>query len=154
MAGMMGMMGGPGGGGGGKGGMMGGMGAEMEGGGGMGRGMMGGMGGMGGTADAKAKEKLTFLVRTDFLIQMVWKPLSEENLPKTLEELQAALTEASKESNAAPAKEMDFVSKSLEQSKLRAKMYERLGNAPAAKAEEGGGDATKAGGAAPAAGSN
>jgi len=33
-------------------------------------------------------------------------------------------------------------------------MYERLGSAPAAKAEEGGGEATKAGGAAPAAGSN
>jgi len=152
MAAMMGMMGGMGGGG--KGGM--GDMQEAAGGGGMGRGMMGMMGGgMGGGADAKAKEKLTFLVRTDFLIQMVWKPLSEENVPKSLEELQAALTEAAKETNAAPPKEMDFVSKSLEQSKLRAKMYERLGTGPGAKsAEEGGADATKASGAAAAPGSN
>ncbi len=152
MAAMMGMMGGMGGGG--KGGM--GDMQEAAGGGGMSRGMMGMMGGgMGGGADAKAKEKLTFLVRTDFLIQMVWKPLSEENVPKSLEELQAALTEAAKETNAAPPKEMDFVSKSLEQSKLRAKMYERLGTGPGAKsAEEGGADATKASGAAAAPGSN
>ncbi|MFM7129589.1 MAG: pilus assembly protein PilM, partial [bacterium] len=161
MAGMMGMPGGGAGGmpgygapGGGKGGMEAGMEGMMGGMGGM-PGMMGGMGmgmGMGG-ADPKAKEKMSYLVRTDFLIQMVWKPISEENPPMAIEEIQTALAEAAKESNVAPAKEMDFVSKSLEQSKIRANMYKRVGTA---KPAEGGGDAEKAkeGDAAPAAGTN
>jgi type IV pilus assembly protein PilM len=116
------------------------MGGEMPGGGmgGMRGAMMGGMmGGMGGMADPKAKEKIDYLTRTDFMIQMVWKPISEENPPKSLEEIQAALVEASKDANIAPPKEMDFVSKSLEQSKIRTQMYQKFGTA-APKAEEGG----------------
>jgi type IV pilus assembly protein PilM len=125
--------------GGGKGGMEAGMEGMM---GGMMPGMMGGgMGGMMGGADAKAKEKMSYLVRTDFLIQMVWKPISEENPPMATEEIQTALAEAAKDSNVAPAKEMDFVSKSLEQSKIRANMYKRVGTA---KPAEAGGDAEKA----------
>lgn len=159
MAGMMGGMPGAGSGygapGGGKGGMEAGMEGMMGGMGGM-PGMMGGMpgmmGGMGG-ADPKAKEKMSYLVRTDFLIQMVWKPISEENPPMAIEEIQTALAEAAKESNVAPAKEMDFVSKSLEQSKIRANMYKRVGTA---KPAEAGGDAAKAkeGDAAAASGTN
>jgi len=37
----------------------------------------------------------------------------------------------------APAKEMDFVSKSLEQSKIRAEMYKRVGTAKSGGAEAG-----------------
>jgi type IV pilus assembly protein PilM len=133
-------------------GMMSGMGGKMMGGqdmmggemagamGGM-RGMMGGMMGGGMGADPKAKEKIDYLTRTDFMIQMVWKPISSENPPKTLEEIQTALADASKEANIAPAKEMDFVSKSLEQSKIRASMYQRFGNATPKAAE--GGEETK-----------
>jgi hypothetical protein len=136
MGGMPGMMGGMPGGGrdrdmmGGMEGMMGGMPGSMMG------GMMGGMGGMG--ADAKAKQKMDYLTRTDFMIQMVWKPISEENPPKSLEEIQAALAEASKTANVAPPKEMDFVSKSLEQSKIRSQMYQRIGTAAGAAAAPAG----------------
>ncbi|HZW30381.1 MAG TPA: type IV pilus assembly protein PilM [Isosphaeraceae bacterium] len=96
MAGMMGMgqmmgqmaamRGGMGGGGGGP---MGGMG--MMGMAGM-RGMMGQMMGMGGPMlnDAEAKKKITTLTRTDFLLQFVWKPQTEEP-PKTDEERQERL---------------------------------------------------------------
>lgn len=133
---MMSAYGAPGGAPGGKGGMMGMEGDMMGGPGGPGMmGMAGGYGGMGMGmgmgADPKAKEKMSFLVRTDFMIQMVWKPINEENPPKELEVLQTELAAAAKEANVAPAKEMDFVSKSLEQSKIRAQMYKRIGTAKA-----------------------
>ena len=88
------MMGGPGGMMGGSGGMMGGSGGMM---GDAYAGMMGGSGmmGMGGgtAAAAKAKEKLTLLTRTDFLIQLVWQPLKPEDVPKTPEELKTKIDE-------------------------------------------------------------
>ena len=47
----------------------------------MGEGMMGGR-----LTDAEAKKQLKTLTRTDFLLQFVWKPPKQEELPKTEEE--------------------------------------------------------------------
>jgi type IV pilus assembly protein PilM len=101
MGGMGGMKGGGRGGMGGSGGMPGsGMMGGMPGG-----GMMRGMGGMmGGTmTDTEKKIQLKTLTRTDFLLQFVWKPPKQEELPKTeedqkksLDELVAKMTEAQK----------------------------------------------------------
>jgi len=76
---------------------------------GMMRGMMGNMGAMSsaygqpGGAQAELKKQLKTLSRTDFLIQFVWKPLTEEERPKTdedraekLKKIMADLTEAEK----------------------------------------------------------
>jgi type IV pilus assembly protein PilM len=80
-------------------GMMGG-GAGMMGGEGM-RGMMGGMRGMMGRdgmmgarlTDAEAKKQLKTLTRTDFLLQFVWKPVKQEDLPKTEEDQKTKVKE-------------------------------------------------------------
>jgi type IV pilus assembly protein PilM len=60
----------------------------------MGGGMMGGgMGGgmMGGGAGAVKKGDVTFLTRTDFLLQFVWVPVKPDAQPKTPEELKTKL---------------------------------------------------------------
>ncbi len=64
------------------GGMMGGMPGGM-----MGRGMMG----EGRMTEAEAKNQLKTLTRTDFLLQFVWKPLKQDELPKTEEEQKTKL---------------------------------------------------------------
>ena len=85
--------------------MPGGMSGRMEGMmGGMPGGMMGRMEGMmGGRGTAETKIQLKTLTRTDFLLQFVWKPPKQEELPKTQEEqktklddLVAKMTEAQK----------------------------------------------------------
>ncbi len=59
----------------------------------------GGMGGMGGgpmrgkTTDAQAKPKLKTLTRTDFLLQFVWKPPKQGDLPKNDEEQKKRISE-------------------------------------------------------------
>ncbi len=59
----------------------------------MNSGMMGSAMGGGASAAAKAKEKLSTLTRTDFLIQMVWQPVKAEDAPKTPEELKTKIEE-------------------------------------------------------------
>lgn len=169
MPGMMpGEMGGPGG----RGMMMGGMGG-MEGGmggygGGAMPGMMPGMGrgmgmpgemgmGMGmGMGSAAAKKKLTTLTRTDFLIQFVWQPLTDDEKPKPeeikdrLAEIRKNLTEAQKDSSVVTIKEgeADLEAASLAQSK---KVETDIQNALKKVAEKAGpAGAPAAAGAAPA----
>ena len=52
----------------------------------------GGMGGMTGGAGADVK-KLSFLTRTDFLIQFIWQPVKPEDQPKNAEELKTKFQE-------------------------------------------------------------
>ena len=60
--------------------------------------MMGGMPGYGGAGTAKVdKSKISYLTRTDFLIQFLWKPVETDKAPKTKEELDAALKKIAEE---------------------------------------------------------
>jgi type IV pilus assembly protein PilM len=52
----------------------------------MGGGMMGGR-----MTDAEAKKQLTTLTRTDFLLQFVWQPVKQADLPKTEEDRAAKI---------------------------------------------------------------
>jgi type IV pilus assembly protein PilM len=91
------------------------------------RGNMGGMGagyGQMGGAQADLKKELKTLTRTDFLIQFVWKPLTDAERPKTdedrvtkLKEIVTKLIEAEKNNPAVKVspeemqKELDAVSR-------------------------------------------
>jgi type IV pilus assembly protein PilM len=78
-------------------------------------GNMGGMSGQVGGAQADLKKQMKTLTRTDFLIQFVWKPLTEEERPKNDEEraeklkkIVALLTEAEKNNPAIKVSKEDM----------------------------------------------
>ncbi|MDX2035770.1 MAG: type IV pilus assembly protein PilM [Isosphaeraceae bacterium] len=151
MSGGAGMMGGMGGGfGGGKSGYGGAMDMEeMMGGGMMPGGMRGGFGGMMGDPNAAAKN-MTYLTRTDFLIQFVWQPPTPDAPAPTYEEIVKALREAeTSEKNKGAVKiptEAELEAESIKRSKeviedvkkvgeaMTKAMQEAQKNAPAAPA--------------------
>ena len=111
------------------------------------RGMMGG----GGASPTKPKEfEKSTLTRTNFMIQLVWKPPGPGETPKTLEEILTALNEAAKGQGAIkpldPNAEKAIIAKSQE---LQQKKIEEQIKALAAPEEEGAPAAPAAGEVAP-----
>jgi type IV pilus assembly protein PilM len=123
---------------------------------------MGGMSGMGGAPGAPAKgktEDVSYLTRTDFMIEFVWQPPKPEEQPKTKEELDTWVAEKKKAMDEAVAKspgaELDetaFTKMSLQQSDAAfQKIVQQLDAAQKAAAPAAEGAVPPAEGAAPAA---
>jgi type IV pilus assembly protein PilM len=131
------------------GGMMGSSGGMMIG----GKGMMGRggvMGGMMGSGQDEMSKKLSYLTRTDFLIQFVWQPPKPDDRPKDaeerkakLEELVKLLREKEKNKSEVAIKETDIEKESIKNSQvIDAELQKAQQKAAAAVAKaQGGGDA-------------